>query len=107
MCAMKIMHTMASEAIARRPKRRFYSPEVKTQVVAEGQAQSASVAGRNVEDGGMCGTAAFDQALDLDDIPREFPLFIYDGRHWQISDEFRREVGRAGRSDAEKGAVKK
>jgi transposase-like protein len=42
---MKIMHTMASEAIAGRPKRRFYSPELKTQVVAECQAQGASVAG--------------------------------------------------------------
>ena len=45
MCAMKIMHTMASEAIAGRPKRRFYSPELKTQVVVECQAQGASVAG--------------------------------------------------------------
>lgn len=45
MCTMKIMHTMASEAIAGRPKRRFYSPELKTQVVAECQAQGASVAG--------------------------------------------------------------
>ncbi|UUZ77149.1 transposase [Polaromonas sp. P1(28)-13] len=42
---MKIMHTMASEAIAGRPKRRFYRPELKTQVVAECQAQGASVAG--------------------------------------------------------------
>lgn len=42
---MKIMHTMASEAIAGRPKRRFYSPELKTQVVAECQAQGGSVAG--------------------------------------------------------------
>ena len=29
---MKIMHTMASEAHANRPPRRFYSAELKTQV---------------------------------------------------------------------------
>ena len=45
MCAMEIMHTMASEAIAQRPKRRYYSPELKTQVVAECQAAGSSVAG--------------------------------------------------------------
>jgi hypothetical protein len=32
---MEIVHTMASEAIAGRPRRRFYSPDLKTQVVAE------------------------------------------------------------------------
>jgi transposase-like protein len=42
---MKIMHTMASEAIAGRPKRRFYSPELKTQVVAQCQTDGTSVAG--------------------------------------------------------------
>lgn len=45
MCAMEIMHTMASEAIAQRPKRRYYSPELKTQVMAECQAAGSSVAG--------------------------------------------------------------
>ena len=45
MCAMEIMHAMASEAIAERPKRRFYSPELKTQVVAQCKADGASVAG--------------------------------------------------------------
>lgn len=42
---MEIMHTMASEAIAQRPKRRYYSPELKTQVVAQCQVSGASVAG--------------------------------------------------------------
>ena len=32
---MEIMHTMASEAIAQRPKRRYYSLELKGQVVAQ------------------------------------------------------------------------
>lgn len=32
---MKIMHTIPNEADAARPKRRFYSPELKTQVVQE------------------------------------------------------------------------
>ena len=36
---------MASEAIAKRPKRRTYSPDLKSQVVAECQVQGASVAG--------------------------------------------------------------
>ena len=45
MCAMEIMHTMASEAIAQRPKRRYYSPELKTQVMTECQAAGSSVAG--------------------------------------------------------------
>ena len=44
MCTMKIMHTMASEAIAPRPKRRYYSPELKSQVVAECHITGASVA---------------------------------------------------------------
>ena len=30
MCTMEIMHTMASEAIAQRPKRRYYSPELES-----------------------------------------------------------------------------
>lgn len=42
---MKIMHTMASEAPANRPKRRFYSPELKTQVMQECRQGGASVAG--------------------------------------------------------------
>lgn len=42
---MKIMHTMASEAIAPTPKRRLYSPELKSQVVAQTQVPGASVAG--------------------------------------------------------------
>lgn len=40
-----VMHTMASEAIVQRPKRRYYSPELKTQVMAECQAAGSSVAG--------------------------------------------------------------
>ena len=42
---MKIMHTMASEAPANRPRRRFYSPELKTQVMQECRQSGASVAG--------------------------------------------------------------
>ena len=42
---MKIMHTMASEALANRPTRRFYSPEFKTQVMRECRQGGASVAG--------------------------------------------------------------
>ena len=42
---MKIMHTMASEAQANRPARRFYSPEFKTQVMQECHQSGASVAG--------------------------------------------------------------
>lgn len=46
MCAMEIVHTMASKASAERPRRRYYnSQELKTQVVAECQAYNASVAG--------------------------------------------------------------
>ena len=41
---MKIMHIMASEAIAPRPKRRYYSPELKSQVVAQCHDTGASVA---------------------------------------------------------------
>ncbi len=36
---------MASEAIAQRPKRRYYSPELKAQVVAQCQVNGVSVAG--------------------------------------------------------------
>ena len=32
---MKITHTMANDTIAQRPKRRYYSPELKGQIVAE------------------------------------------------------------------------
>jgi len=42
---MKIMHTMANDTIAQRPKRRYYSPELKAQIVAECQVSGASVAG--------------------------------------------------------------
>ena len=42
---MKIMHTMASEAQSDRPTRRFYSPELKTQVKQECRQSGASVAG--------------------------------------------------------------
>ena len=42
---MKIMHTMASEANASRPQRRFYSPELKAQVTQECRQSGASVAG--------------------------------------------------------------
>jgi transposase len=42
---MKIMHTMANEAITQRPKRRYYSPELKGQIVAECRVSCASVAG--------------------------------------------------------------
>ena len=42
---MKIMHTMASEAQANRPKRRFYSAELKAQVMWECRQSGASVAG--------------------------------------------------------------
>ena len=41
---MEIMHTMANEAIAPNPKRRFYSPELKAQVVAQCRADRASIA---------------------------------------------------------------
>ena len=42
---MKIMHTMASEANASRPQRRFYSPELKGQVTQQCRQSGASVAG--------------------------------------------------------------
>ena len=42
---MKIMHTMASEAPANRPQRRFYSPQLKGQVMQECRQSGASVAG--------------------------------------------------------------
>lgn len=42
---MKMMHTMASEANAAAPKRRLYSPELKSQVVALAREPGASVAG--------------------------------------------------------------
>ena len=41
---MKIMHTMASEANASRPQRRFYSPQLKGQVTQECRQSGASVA---------------------------------------------------------------
>ena len=48
---MKIMHTMASEAPANRPTRRFYSPEFKTQVTQECRQSGASVAGVDLSHG--------------------------------------------------------
>ena len=42
---MKITYTMASEANASRPQRRFYSPELKGQVRQECRQSGASVAG--------------------------------------------------------------
>jgi transposase len=42
---MKIMHTMANETIAQRPKRRNYSTELKGHIVAECQVSGPSVAG--------------------------------------------------------------
>ena len=41
---MKIMHTMASDACPKVPKRRYYSPELKIQIVAECALPEASVA---------------------------------------------------------------
>ena len=41
---MKIMHTMASEARPKVPKRRFYSPEFKLQAVGECGQAGASIA---------------------------------------------------------------
>ena len=43
-CTMEIMHTMSNEAIAPNPKRRFYSPELKAQVVTQCRADGASIA---------------------------------------------------------------
>lgn len=42
---MKMMHTMANGTSAQRPKRRYYSPGLKGQIVAECQVSGASVAG--------------------------------------------------------------
>ena len=42
---MKIMHTMASEAPASRPRRRFYSLQLKGQVTQQCRQSGASVAG--------------------------------------------------------------
>jgi len=42
---MKIMHTMASEAHANRPKRRVCSTELKIQVAQECRQRGASIAG--------------------------------------------------------------
>ncbi len=46
---MNIMHTMASEA--RTPKRRYYSPELKLQVVAACARADASIAGVAMQHG--------------------------------------------------------
>ena len=49
---MKIMHTMASEArTTLAPKRRFYSPELKLQVVAACSQSGASIAGVALQHG--------------------------------------------------------
>ena len=48
---MKIMHTMASEAPASRPQRRFYSPQLKGQVMQECRQSGASVAGAALSHG--------------------------------------------------------
>ena len=42
---MKMMHTMASDALTPNPKRRLYSPELKSQVVAQTRVPGSSVAG--------------------------------------------------------------
>jgi transposase len=42
---MKIMHTMASDARPQQPKRRFYSQELKAQIMQECRRNGASVAG--------------------------------------------------------------
>jgi transposase len=42
---MKITHTMASEVLAPARKRRLYSPELKSQVVAQARLPGASIAG--------------------------------------------------------------
>ena len=48
---MNIMHTMASEARTRIPKRRFYSPELKLQVVGACAQPGASIAGVALQHG--------------------------------------------------------
>lgn len=48
---MNIMHTMASEARTRTPKRRFYSPELKLQVVGACAQPGASIAGVALQHG--------------------------------------------------------
>lgn len=42
---MKTVHTMASDELASIPKRRSYSPQLKSQVVTQTQVPGASVAG--------------------------------------------------------------
>src|SRR5437867_11083712 len=48
---MNIMHTMASEARTRTPKRRFYSTELKLQVVGACAQAGASIAGVALQHG--------------------------------------------------------
>jgi hypothetical protein len=48
---MNIMHTMASEARTQTPKRRFYSPELKLQVVGACTRPGASIAGVALQHG--------------------------------------------------------
>jgi transposase len=49
---MKIMHTMASETrTTRAPKRRFYSPELKLQVIQTCAQPGASIAGVALQNG--------------------------------------------------------
>jgi transposase len=42
---MKIMHTSSNEVDSPRPKRRYYSPQLKTEVIQECRQSGASVAG--------------------------------------------------------------
>jgi transposase len=48
---MKIMHTMASEARPKAPKRSYYSPELKLQMVGECGHTGASVAAVAIKHG--------------------------------------------------------
>ena len=48
---MNIMHTMASEARTGIPKRRFYSPELKLQVIGACAQPGASIAGVALQHG--------------------------------------------------------
>ena len=60
---MKIMHTMASEAPANRPQRRFYSPELKVQVTQQCRQSGASVAGVALSTDGSATAKALDYSL--------------------------------------------
>ena len=62
---MEIMHTMVSEVIAQRPKRRCYSPELKTQVVAQCPAQLPDLALQVFDPLGLTGRDAFAHASNF------------------------------------------